>query len=91
MIDVANNCFSKNEQLTFVQSGANAYTITASNAFVINNNRLVLEANQLNDLLSRCFENLLPSGVIIIIGGAAPLKGYRTHRVTEGVFEVVTA
>ncbi len=67
-IDVAANCFSKNNQLDFVCVNPLEFNPGSSHAFVINNRNLNLSAEQFETLLNKCLKNLQPGGAIICIG-----------------------
>ena len=87
-IDVANNCYSKNEQLQFVCEEALTCELQKSNAFVIHEKNLLLKASDLNAMVNRCFENLNEGGKVIFIGDRGVLSGFQTKQIFDSVFEL---
>ncbi len=68
MIEVANNCYSKNEQLNFVCTDVMSCALQKSDAFVINQKNLLLKRDDLTTLLQKCKVNLNSNGVLVVVG-----------------------
>ena len=65
-IAIADHCFSKNEQLTFIATDATKADLPASDAFVLSDILHYLPRQAQEDLLIKCFHNLNPGGVILL-------------------------
>lgn len=85
-IDVANNCYAKNSQLSFVRANPVTYNLPVSNAFVINNINLQLSAAEVAGLIARCRENILSGGVVVYTGDKAVIKGFNFSQISTSVF-----
>lgn len=78
-IDVANNCYSKNEDINFVCVDVMNYELPPSNGFIINNEALSLPAEQLELLIQKCKQQLHEEGVIILTGVTGHLNAERIY------------
>ncbi len=65
-IEVAENCFSKNERIHFSCSDVSDYEITPHNGFLLSDVLHYLTPEKQSDLLIKCFLNLKPGGTILI-------------------------
>lgn len=81
-IEVANNCYSKNEEVNFVCADAHSYSIQKSDAFIINQENLLLKEKDLKSLLNKCLENLNENGALIFVGDSKFLEGYSFEKIS---------
>lgn len=65
-IAVANHCFSKNEQLTFIAADATQTELPKSDAFVLSDILHYLPGKEQEQLLTKCIHNLNPGGIILL-------------------------
>lgn len=87
-IDVANNCYSKNENVNFVCADVMTTELPKSDVFIINNNNLSFSYEQLTTLCRQCFEHISDTGFVIVIGvNSLPMK-YETQQIFNSVFKL---
>ncbi|MCX6266685.1 MAG: methyltransferase domain-containing protein, partial [Bacteroidetes bacterium] len=65
-IEVAENCFSKNERISFNTADVSAYEITPKNGFLLSDVLHYLTPEKQAALLRKCFANLKPGGRVLI-------------------------
>ncbi len=85
-IDVANNCYSKNEQLSFVCADPLTYDITGSDAIVINNINMQLPVARAAELVKHCFAKLSGNGVLVYTGDKSALHNCIATELSPSVF-----
>ncbi|MES2619487.1 MAG: 1-acyl-sn-glycerol-3-phosphate acyltransferase [Bacteroidota bacterium] len=85
-IEIANNCFSKNEKVNFVRADVMDYELEKSDAFIMNEKNLSLKQDEMKILLKKCQENLNQDGIIIFIGNRPDWSGFPSERVFELAF-----
>ena len=85
-IDVANNCYSKNEQVNFVGADVMKFQIEKSDAFVINEKNLMFSQDNMKLLLKKCQDNLNEGGRIIFIGNHPDWSGCATEQIFDSVY-----
>lgn len=71
---VANECFSKNAQVSFAAADATTYPLTASDVFLISDMLHYIPTEQQHQLIRRCLDNLNPNGLLIIRDGDKDLE-----------------
>jgi 2-polyprenyl-3-methyl-5-hydroxy-6-metoxy-1,4-benzoquinol methylase len=83
-IAVAENCFSKNDRITFATSDVSEYAIEPKNGFLMSDVLHYLEPHKQEELLRKCCNNLLPGGTILIREANSELKErHKRSRLTE--------
>ena len=83
-IGVAENCFSKNERISFVTADVSDYEITPKDGFVLSDVLHYLTLEKQESLLKSCFSNLKPGGTILIREANSELaERHRKSLVTE--------
>jgi len=83
-IEVAENCFSKNERIRFTTADVSDYEITAKDGFVLGDVLHYLTPEKQEILLRKCFANLKPAGVILIREANSELSArHKKSLVTE--------
>jgi 1-acyl-sn-glycerol-3-phosphate acyltransferase len=87
-VDVANNCYSKSENINFILAQATETELPQSDVFIINNENLSLHTTQLNHLIKKCFNTLNGSGKLLLIGNADGLVGYSTVKLFDNLYAV---
>jgi 1-acyl-sn-glycerol-3-phosphate acyltransferase len=87
-IDVANNCYSKNEQVKFICADPLNYPTEKSDAFIINEKRLSLKQDEVKSLLKKCLSNLNDNGTVVFIGREEFLKGFRFQKLFNSLYFV---
>lgn len=65
-IEVAQHCFSNNEQLTFLTADVTKIDLPMSDAFVISDVLHYLPKSEQENLLMRCIHKLNPGGIILL-------------------------
>jgi 2-polyprenyl-3-methyl-5-hydroxy-6-metoxy-1,4-benzoquinol methylase len=65
-IAVADHCFSKNEQLTFLAADATQCELPKSDAFVLSDILHYIPGEAQEKLLVKCMQNLNPGGMILL-------------------------
>ena len=85
-IDVANNCYSKDELVNFVCADVMKYSIQKCDAFIINQKNLSLKEEDLKLLVKKCMENLNENGTIVLVGNASVLKEHTSEQIFESVY-----
>ncbi|MEI7727173.1 MAG: MMPL family transporter [Bacteroidota bacterium] len=65
-IEVAQNCFSKNDRIMFTTADVSDYGITPKDGFLLSDVLHYLTPEKQEILLRRCFSNLNPGGTILI-------------------------
>ncbi len=65
-IDIANHCFSKNEQLTFIAANATQIDLPKSDAFILSDILHYLPKTEQEKLLVKCMNNLNTGGIILL-------------------------
>jgi 1-acyl-sn-glycerol-3-phosphate acyltransferase len=85
-IDVAKNCYSRNEKVNFVCADVMSYQPEANDAFIVNSQNLSLSDEDLKLLLDKCFGCLNANGTIIFIGKKEIIKAYQAEKLYESVY-----
>lgn len=80
-IAVANNCFSKNENIKFVACDAISYDLPESDVFIMNDMLHYMPYERQEALIKKCYENLLEGGLVIIRDGDS--ENEDKHSVTK--------
>ncbi len=80
-IALANNCFSKNGNMTFVHANIATFEIPKADAFILNDVLHYMDYEKQGDVLSRCFKALNPGGMVVIRDGDSSLS--KQHARTE--------
>jgi 2-polyprenyl-3-methyl-5-hydroxy-6-metoxy-1,4-benzoquinol methylase len=83
-IEVASNCFSRNNRIDFICADVIDYEITPKNGFLLSDVLHYLTPNNQVILLEKCFINLQPGGIILIreANGDLALR-HKKSRMTE--------
>ena len=79
-IDIANNCFSKDEHINFSCRSMLEYPITPHDAFIINDVLHYINYQEQEELIKKCIDNLNPGGILLI--KEADDKGGKSQIVT---------
>jgi 1-acyl-sn-glycerol-3-phosphate acyltransferase len=79
-IDIANNCYSKNDHINFKQADIAAYEISPHDVFIINDVLHYLNPDEQISLLKKCIHNLNHHGIILIKD--ADIDNNSGHKVT---------
>jgi 1-acyl-sn-glycerol-3-phosphate acyltransferase len=87
-IDVANNCYSKNEKINFVSAELTTAALPKSDAFVLNTENLSLNAEQLNRLAEKCFATLNEGGKLLLIGKENELPPFTKTKLFDNLYQV---
>jgi 1-acyl-sn-glycerol-3-phosphate acyltransferase len=74
-IEVAENCFSKNDRIRFTVANVSDYEITPMDGFLLSDVLHYLTYEQQENLLTKCFSNLKPGGCVLIREANAELAG----------------
>jgi SAM-dependent methyltransferase len=74
-IQVANECFLKNDKITFVAADATNYPLAASDVFLISDMLHYIPTDQQHKLIRNCLDNLNNGGLLIIRDGDSDLDG----------------
>jgi 2-polyprenyl-3-methyl-5-hydroxy-6-metoxy-1,4-benzoquinol methylase len=83
-IEVAENCFSKNERIRFTAADVSDYEITPKDGFLLSDVLHYLTPEKQEILLLKCFSNLNPGGTILIREANAGLADrHRKSMLTE--------
>jgi len=83
-ISVANNCFSKNERISFICADVSDYEITKKNGFLLSDVLHYLTPGKQEELLRKCFSNLEPGGTVLIREANAALEQrHKRSKLTE--------
>ncbi len=83
-IEVAENCYSKNERISFFCQDISEYKVTPKNGFLLCDVLHYLTPEKQEKLLRDCFSNLHPGGTILIREANAELeKRHKKSLVTE--------
>lgn len=83
-IEVAANCFSKNDRITFECADISDYYISPMNGFILSDVLHYLPPEEQVILLKKCFSNLRPGGTIIIREANSELVNrHKKTRITE--------
>lgn len=80
-INIANNCYSKNDHLEFVSGDIRDLSIENASAIFINDVMHYLPAEDHEKMLHKCLNNLHPEGVLLIRDGVTDLNN--RHKRTE--------
>ena len=73
-IQVANECFLKNNQVNFVAADATSYPLTASDVFLISDMLHYIPTEAQHQLIRNCLEQLNDGGMLIIRDGDSDLE-----------------
>ncbi len=73
-IQVANECFLRNDNITFVAADATNYPLAASDVFLISDMLHYISADQQHKLIRDCLNNLNSGGLLIIRDGDSDLE-----------------
>jgi 1-acyl-sn-glycerol-3-phosphate acyltransferase len=65
-IDIANNCFSKSDNINFVCASVLEYPITPHDVFIINDVLHYLKLGEQETLITKCINSLNTNGVLLI-------------------------
>jgi 1-acyl-sn-glycerol-3-phosphate acyltransferase len=65
-IDIANNCYSKKDNINFVCQSVTEYPITPHDVFIINDVLHYLTFEEQETLVTNCIKNLKPGGTLLI-------------------------
>lgn len=87
-LDVANNCYSKCDRISFVCGNTAEMELPQSDAFIINTENLALDSGQLKSLVERCFATLNENGVLLLIGKAETLTGYAATKIFDNLYAI---
>ncbi len=87
-IDVANNCYSKKPQLSFIAAEAATVALPASDAFIIHTDALQLNQAQLQTLIQQCLAQLAPNGTLLLTGQTALPVEIKTVSLGSGLRQV---
>jgi 1-acyl-sn-glycerol-3-phosphate acyltransferase len=87
-IDIANNCYSKNEQLTFKVDSNIASAILPSDAFIIDTKQILLSKDDMQSLLKKCFVKLNEGGKVIFIGSKNGIEEFNFTDIYESAYLV---
>ena len=83
-IEVAANCYSKNERISFAAADVSEYEITPHDGFLLSDVLHYLTPGNQEILLRKCFSNLKPGGTVLIREANADLAGrHRKSVLTE--------
>jgi len=80
-IQVANECFLRNDKVHFVAADATTYPLTASDVFLISDMLHYIPTEQQHQLIRNCLDNLNDGGMLIIRDGDSDLE--ERHEGTE--------
>ncbi len=80
-IEVANNCFSRNENIHFECGDIRNYDIPSADAYVISDVLHYVDKEMQMQVIQKCIDGLSDGGLLIIRDGDADLK--ERHRNTE--------
>jgi uncharacterized protein len=80
-IEVAKNCFLKNDRIGLICSDINTFTIEDQDVFIFSDVLHYLTVREQEDLLKRCIEKLNPGGIILIRD--ADIERAKKHRGTR--------
>lgn len=67
-IEIANNCYSKNNHIHFVCADVLQTPFEKANGFVIHSSNLNLPLAEMEALIIKCFDHLLENGSVVLIG-----------------------
>ncbi len=65
-IDIANNCYSKRDNINFVSQNILEYEITSHDVFIINDVLHYLTFEEQESLITKCIRNLNQDGILLI-------------------------
>lgn len=82
-IDVAENCYSKNNRLRFVCADVTQMSFEKQNVYIINKLLNSLSENQQKELVQHLLVALAPSGVLIVISEKKKLTATSTHEINK--------
>ncbi|HLP49800.1 MAG TPA: 1-acyl-sn-glycerol-3-phosphate acyltransferase [Chitinophagales bacterium] len=85
MIEIANNCYSKNSQLQFIHADVTQCNIPQSNAIIINQKNLPASVD-VKSVLEKCAGALLPGGKLIYIGSNVALATYTSEEIYSNMY-----
>lgn len=80
-VDLANNCFARNERIEFVCSDIRVFEIPPADAYVISDVLHYIDHDAQRGVIQQCIDKLNPGGVLVIRDGDASLK--ERHARTE--------
>lgn len=75
-IEIARNCYSKNASIAFECADVLQIDFEKAQGFVINTKNLKLDKGALEILVAKCFDYLLESGSVVLIGAKPDLVSY---------------
>jgi 2-polyprenyl-3-methyl-5-hydroxy-6-metoxy-1,4-benzoquinol methylase len=83
-IQVANNCFSKDENVNFIMTDARNFSYENYDAIIMSDVLHYLDSDSQKRLIEKCCESLNPEGVLLIRDANADLKQRHFYtRLTE--------
>lgn len=65
-IEIANNCYSKRDNINFISQNILEYKITPHDVFIINDVLHYLTYEEQESLITKCIQNLNPDGILLI-------------------------
>jgi 1-acyl-sn-glycerol-3-phosphate acyltransferase len=65
-IDIANNCYSKKDNINFERHNVVEYNVTPHDVFIINDVLHYLTFEEQETLITKCINNLNPNGILLI-------------------------
>ncbi len=80
-IELATNCFSKNERISFETADIRTYDVPQADAFVISDVLHYVDEESQRQIINRCISKLNDGGLIVIRDGDKDLK--ERHKNTE--------
>lgn len=87
-IDVANNCYSKSEFINFICADVMQAELPESDAVIINNENLLLNAEQLKQLIEKCFAQMKSGSNLLLIGNADELPNFFTTKLFNNLYTI---
>lgn len=82
-IEVAENCYSKNDRLRFICADVTQMTFETQDAFIVNKLLNSLSENQQKDLVQQLLNALPPSGVLMIISEKKKMPTVSTNEINK--------
>ncbi|MCW5908684.1 MAG: MMPL family transporter [Chitinophagales bacterium] len=87
-IDIANNCYSKSERINFICANVMQAEFPESDAIIINNENLLLNAEQLKQLIEKCFAKMKSGSNLLLIGNTDELQNFSTTKLFNNLYTI---
>ena len=82
-IALANNCFLKNERISFAHADLRNYELPCADAFIISDVLHYMDRSYQDALISQCIDKLNPGGMLLVRDGDSSQKEKHNHTINS--------